>query len=67
MKWQRFVLGVGLRAVIGILLILGMNMVLNQFQVPLLVGVNPLSILVTSLLGIPGVLLLYGVQYFLFW
>lgn len=67
MKWQKFVWGVGLRAVTGVLLILGMNMVLNQFQVPLLVGVNPCSILVTCLLGIPGVLLLYGIQYFLFW
>lgn len=53
-----------LRGVMGILAIYGINMFLVWKETGLEIGINYLTIGITTLLGIPGILLLYGVNLF---
>lgn len=55
-----------LRGVIGVLAIDWINGFLLRQDLALTVGINPLSILTSGTLGIPGVALLYGVQIYHF-
>lgn len=50
-----------LRMVTGILLILIVNFSFTQFGLPLTVGINPITAAASGLLGVPGVILLYGI------
>lgn len=50
------------RAALGMVGILGTNHVFAWLGMGLYVGINPLSMLVLSVLGGPGLLLLYGVE-----
>ena len=51
-----------LRAAIGTVLILGINSVLQQQGISIAVGLNPVSLLASASLGIPGVALLFAVM-----
>lgn len=50
-----------LRAILGLGLIFLVNTYLAQKDIPLSVGLNGVSFLVSGLLGAPGVGLLYGI------
>lgn len=54
-----------MRAVLGMILVYGINYLIRERGMPGTVGMNPLSFLTAGLLGIPGVALLYGVQLYL--
>lgn len=50
-----------IRAILGVLIIFCTNQILIQQEVPIKVGFNVISFLVSGALGLPGVALLYGV------
>lgn len=50
-----------IRAIIGIGLIFFINEYLSYRQIEIAVGINPLSVLLSGFLGVPGVALLYGI------
>lgn len=60
MKKYLFMMQGLVRAVTGIGMILCINQILKELEIALSVGVNPISVLTSGILGIPGVLLLYG-------
>ncbi len=51
------------RGAAGGFLIYGVNSLLIAWGVPLMVGINPLTVLTSAILGIPGVCLLYAVAF----
>lgn len=53
-----------LRAVLGAVGIYAVNYVLAARQLPVAVGINPLTVLTSGVLGFPGVAVLYGIHFF---
>ncbi|WP_343210212.1 pro-sigmaK processing inhibitor BofA family protein [Anaerolentibacter hominis] len=53
-----------LRSILGIVAIYFVNTILSMNGVVLSVGINGLTILLSGLLGVPGLALLYGISYF---
>lgn len=53
-----------IRAVVGIGLIFFVNKYFDYRNIPVSVGMNEISFLTTGFLGIPGVLLLYGILFY---
>ena len=53
-----------LRAVMGTIGIYGLNFLLASQQFPVAVGINPLTVLTSGILGFPGVIVLYGIHFF---
>ena len=53
-----------LRAVMGTIGIYCLNYVLAAQQISVAVGVNPLTILTSGVLGFPGIAVLYGIHFF---
>lgn len=53
-----------LRGVIGTLAMYCANMLLAGSGLTVAVGINPVTILTSSILGFPGVLLLYGINFY---
>lgn len=51
-----------LQAVLGGILIYGINYFLAAQNIVSIIALNPLTILTAGLLGFPGVLLLFGIQ-----
>lgn len=51
-----------LRSVAGSLLIFGINFCLESIGYSLSVGLNPVSVLTSGILGFPGVILLFGIK-----
>lgn len=49
------------RMVTGLLLILALNMGFEKVGFPLVVGINPVTMAATGCLGVPGVIMLYGI------
>jgi len=49
------------RMVTGLLLILALNMGFEKTGLPLAVGINPVTAAATGFLGVPGVIMLYGI------
>lgn len=50
-----------LRASAGLLLIYGINWLLAWREIPLAVGLNPITASVAGLLGLPGIAVMYGI------
>lgn len=61
-----FVINFILRSVTGTIAIYFINSILFRQNISIEVGINPLSVLTSGALGIPGVILLYGVQIYHF-
>lgn len=61
---RKWLITVGIRVIAGSALILLLNWVLPLTGLSLSIGVNPISVTCCGLLGIPGLLLLYGTVYF---
>lgn len=53
-----------LRTVLGTLAILLLNAGMKKLGIESGVGVNPITVLTSGLLGFPGVAVLYGVQFY---
>lgn len=53
-----------LRAVMGTVGIYCLNYFLESQQLHFAVGINPLTVLTSGLLGFPGVAVLYGIHFF---
>ena len=53
-----------LRAVMGTIGIYCVNYLLAARQISVAVGINPLTILTSGILGFPGVAVLYGIHFF---
>lgn len=51
-----------LRMVLGTIVIYFINHVLQYYSMDISVAINPISILVSGFLGIPGVAMLYGIN-----
>ncbi|MDD2972324.1 MAG: pro-sigmaK processing inhibitor BofA family protein [Lachnospiraceae bacterium] len=65
-KKSELFMNVILRTVLGLISIYFMNEVLDWQQIDVAVGLNPLTALTSGILGFPGVLLLYGIQFYKF-
>ena len=46
---------------VGLGLIVTVNLICSMAEIPLWVGVNPVTAAATGFLGVPGVFLLYGI------
>ena len=57
-----FILNFVLRSVTGSLLIFGANYLLESIGLSICVGLNPVSVLTSGILGFPGVILLFGIK-----
>lgn len=55
-----------LRVVVGILAIYFLNEFFAMQKLSIAVGINPLTILTTGILGLPGLALLYGIVIYKF-
>lgn len=53
-----------LRAVMGTVGIYALNHLLAARQMQVAVGINPLTVLTSGILGFPGIALLYGIHFF---
>lgn len=53
-----------LRAVMGTIGIYCVNYLLASRQIGVAVGINPLTILTSGILGFPGIAVLYGIHFF---
>ena len=53
-----------LRAVMGTIGIYLINYLLAARQISVAVGINPLTILTSGILGFPGIAVLYGIHFF---
>lgn len=53
-----------MKACVGIVLIYGCNLLMEYFGMQILVGLNPITIGCSAVLGVPGVVLLYAVGRF---
>lgn len=53
-----------LRAVMGTIGIYCLNYFLAARQISIAVGINPLTILTSGILGFPGIAVLYGIHFF---
>ena len=53
-----------LRAILGLVVIFGVNQFLDYRNIPVSVGINLISFLTSRTLGIPGVCLLYGIMFY---
>ncbi len=53
-----------LRMVLGTLFIYVANIILRYYGIGISVAINPISILISGFLGIPGVAMLYGINFY---
>ncbi|MCM1039989.1 MAG: pro-sigmaK processing inhibitor BofA family protein [Roseburia sp.] len=53
-----------LRAVMGTIGIYFINSFLAARQISLMVGINPMTVLTSGILGFPGLIVLYGINFF---
>ena len=58
---RRLVWNFFFRMAVGLVLIVAVNLVCTRANIPLWVGINPVTAAATGFFGGPGVLLLYGV------
>jgi len=64
-KKAEWIINFVLRMVLGTIIIYFANSVLNHYGINISVVINPISILVSGFLGIPGIAVLYGINYFI--
>lgn len=61
---KRWLATVCIRVIIGTIVIFTLNLLLPMIKITCVVGINPVTIATIGLLGIPGLILLYGAVYF---
>ena len=63
-NWAEILLNFGIRAIFGMIAVWLINSWMRGSGLETVVGINPLSFLTTGFLGIPGVVLLYGLRFY---
>lgn len=66
-KHSNFLLNFLLRMIAGLMLIFIINGFLVSREVPVRVGLNPVTMATSGALGVPGVALLYGIAFYEGW
>ncbi len=61
---KRWLATVCIRIIIGIIVIFTLNLLLPMIKITCEVGINPITVTVVGLLGIPGLIFLYLSVYF---
>ena len=59
-----WMLNILMRAILGTIAIYFINNALQGFGIPVEVGINPVTVLTSGILGFPGVAVLYGIHFF---
>lgn len=60
----RFVRSFVLRMIVGVMCIVFVNQYLDMKDINISVGLNPISVGVSGVLGVPGVALMYGILFY---
>ena len=63
-KGVRIIVNLFVRVVVGIALVFFVNEFMSLQEVPVQVGINPITVLTSGILGVPGVALLYGLSFY---
>lgn len=63
-KGVRIIVNFFVRVVVGIALVFFVNEFMSLQGVPVRVGINPITVLTSGILGVPGVALLYGISFY---
>ena len=63
-KGVRIIVNFFVRVVVGIALVFFVNEFVSLHGVPVQVGINPITVLTSGILGVPGVALLYGISFY---
>ena len=63
-RCSNFVINFLIRMAVGLMLILVINGFLVSKDIPVRVGLNPITMAASGTLGVPGVALLYGVAFY---
>ena len=63
-KGVRIIVNFFVRVVVGIALVFFVNEFMPLQGVPVQVGINPITVLTSGILGVPGVALLYGISFY---
>ena len=63
-KGMRIAVNIFVRMVLGIAIIFFVNEFLSSQDISVQVGINPITILTSGILGIPGVALLYVIGFY---
>ncbi len=65
-KQSEWLMNIILRGILGTIGIYILNQVLIMQNLPCEVGINPYTVGISSILGFPGVILLYGIRFYYF-
>lgn len=63
-KCSNFMINFLIRMSVGFVLILVINSILVSKEIPVRVGLNPITMAASGTLGVPGVVLLYGIAFY---
>lgn len=63
-KGIRIAVNFFVRVVVGIALVFFVNEFMSLQGVSVQVGINPITVLTSGILGVPGVALLYGISFY---
>lgn len=63
-KGVRIMVNFFVRVVVEIALVFFINEFMSLQGVPVQVGINPITVLTSGILGVPGVALLYGISFY---
>ncbi len=63
-KGIRIAVNFFVRIIVGIALVFFVNEFLSSQGISVQVGINPITVLTSGILGVPGVALLYGISFY---
>lgn len=63
-KGIRITVNFFVRIIVGIALVFFVNEFLSSQGISVQVGINPITVLTSGILGVPGVALLYGISFY---
>lgn len=63
-KGVRIMVNFFVRIIVGIALVFFVNEFLSSQGISVQVGINPITVLTSGILGVPGVALLYGISFY---
>ena len=63
-KGVRIIVNFFVRVVVGIALVFFVNEFMSSQGISVQVGINPITVLTSGILGVPGVALLYGISFY---
>lgn len=63
-KGVRIMVNFFVRIIVGIALVFFVNEFMSSQGISVQVGINPITVLTSGILGVPGVALLYGISFY---